>query len=333
MNDGASGDTDAAAATVPVLLLKTKSVPADAYEEYFTDATNGNFAPSFIPVLEHRFTDGSLTWLQRVASNGGFAGRNTLLESSTSDSPPSQYGGLIFTSQRAVELFSECVKSLNINEIDQLLPPTLPLYVVGPATARGLRALHLKCPLLGEETGNGEALAAFMLDHYNSQSPDHITSADGNKLPLLFLVGEQRRDIIPKTLQSADLPASRQIPVTEVTVYETGEMQSFAGDFTRALGTSTSSLAARRRWIVVFSPTGCRAMLRGLGWLDDSTGRYDASRALVHSKGCAVATIGPTTRDFLLREFGFEPHVCADKPSPEGVGAGIQAWEERQRTS
>lgn len=314
---------------VPILLLKTKSTPADAYEEHFNNPTNGNFRPQFVPVLEHRFKADSLEWLQRVTSNGGFAGRTAEGNEDGSAQPSTdQFGGLIFTSQRAVELFSLCVKSLDASDVDKLLPPSLPLYVVGPATARGLRALNLKCPLLGEETGNGEALAAFMLDHYNGLPADQISSIQSQKRPLLFLVGEQRRDIIPKTLQSPDLPASRQIPVTETTVYETGEMQSFAADFVKAIETSDAgSNSIPRRWIVVFSPTGCGAMLRGLGWLDSITGRYDASLASKTSQSCRVATIGPTTRDYLMREFGFEPHVCAEKPSPEGIGAGILAYD------
>jgi len=53
--------------------------------------------------------------------------------------------------------------------------------------------------------------------------------------PLLFLVGEQRRDIIPKTLTSPSLPPDRLIQVDELVVYETGVMESFPTDLDRAI--------------------------------------------------------------------------------------------------
>ena len=111
-------------------------------------------------------------------------------------------------------------------------------------------------------------------------------------------------------------------------------------------------------WVVVFSPTGCQEMLRVLGLLntnvntkmkmehdnkndhcatetnltnnDDSSitieqanDRNRKKRRRKRKSRTFIATIGPTTRDFLVREFGFEPDVCAERPSPEGVGEGI----------
>jgi len=96
-------------------------------------------------------------------------------------------------------------------------------------------------------------------------------------------------------------------------VYETGEMGSFEGDFRTAVESCGDVF-----WVVVFSPSGCEAMLRVLGL---SSAGGDRRRVF-------VATIGPTTRDYLRREFGFEPHVCAEKPSPEGVGEGIRRFME-----
>jgi uroporphyrinogen-III synthase len=80
----------------------------------------------------------------------------------------------------------------------------------------------------------------------------------------------------------------------------------------------------RLHWLVIFTPTGFEAMLQSLVLLDPETGKFRKA-----SKGPNrpfIATIGPTTRDFLKREFDFEPDVCAEKPSPEGVGAGITAF-------
>ena len=62
-----------------------------------------------------------------------------------------------------------------------------------------------------------------------------------------------------------------------------------------------------------------------LGRLDSETGKVNAVEQPV-SRSTYVATIGPTTRDFLRNCFGYEPDVCAEKPSPEGVEMGIRAF-------
>jgi uroporphyrinogen-III synthase len=191
----------------------------------------------------------------------------------------------------------------------------VPVYSVGPATTRALRAIPKEPPLniFGEQTGNGEALSHFMLEHYRQWYRDRP------KLPpLLFLVGEQRRDIIPKTLTDETLSPDRRIPVRELVVYGSGVMESFAQDFKAILAEiETKKLG----WVVVFSPAGCDQMLDALNLLD-SSGR---ARALPDDevRRLSVATIGPTTRDFLKDRFGFTADVCALKPSPEGVWSGI----------
>ena len=153
-----------------------------------------------------------------------------------------------------------------------------------------------------------------MLDHYGEWYKDMEV-----KPRLLFLVGEQRRDIIPKTLMDPALPCDRRIQVDELVVYGTGVMQSFEQDFIKRLEeTENKSM----RLLVVFSPTGCEAMLRALGMLDQETGKVKTAEK--RDGKTYIATIGPTTRDFLHSKFGFEPDVCAEKPSPEGVEAGIE---------
>jgi uroporphyrinogen-III synthase len=298
---------------VPILLLKTKSTPSDTYEELFTTWDNHRCAPFFVPVLEHRFKRDALDHVRRHVTSHGFAPH------AKQGSPT--YGALVFTSQRAVEAFThivEEVRSDGAHAVDDLLPATLPLYVVGPATARGLRALNLPCPILGEHTGNGEALAAYMLEHYGNTYPGT------SKPPILFLVGDKRRDIIPKTMQAAGLGEDRRCKIDELVIYETGEMQSFKDNFS-TLWRRNSDAGHDRQWIVVFSPTGCQAMLESLGFLDPATGRARPGR---DRTDILIATIGPTTRDYLLDEFGFSPDVCAEKPSPEGIAEGIQTFEQ-----
>lgn len=95
----------------PILLLKTKSSPHDGYEDYFS--TNG-YTPSFIPVLEHRFHTENLASVRELFASGAF---NTDTTTTTPDNGSKEasvckkkYGGMIFTSQRAVEAFAEMIE-------------------------------------------------------------------------------------------------------------------------------------------------------------------------------------------------------------------------------
>ncbi|KAG0647117.1 Uroporphyrinogen-III synthase [Hyphodiscus hymeniophilus] len=293
---------------IPVLLLKTKSTPNDGYEEQFSAVKEGHFfEPDFVPVLEHRFLDEGLSTVKRL-----------LQSKQISCDSGATYGGLIFTSQRAVEAFAKLVEE---GRCDEKWPhlQDIPIYTVGPATSRALRSIPQSPPLniFGTETGNGEALAHYMLNHYKGW----YQACERNP-PILFLVGEQRRDIIPKTLMDPGLSYERRIQVDELVIYGTGVMESFEQDFTNSVR-ETQNRAAR--WVVVFSPTGCEAMLRALGVLDSVTGT--ASRTHLDANGKTyIATIGPTTRDYLRNKFGFEADVCAARPSPEGLEDGITTF-------
>jgi len=90
----------------PIFLLKTKSSPHDGYEEYFS--ASGRYDPIFIPVLEHRFRDANLRTVRDLFVSGA-VGR--------------EYGGLIFTSQRAVEGFARVIRE----EVGSMFPYFLPL--------------------------------------------------------------------------------------------------------------------------------------------------------------------------------------------------------------
>lgn len=90
------------------------------------------------------------------------------------------------------------------------------------------------------------------------------------------------------------------------------------------------------RAVVVFSPQGSDVMLRGIGYLDgNGRATEKARRRWWQDEGGAnvnaqvrwiVVTIGPTTRDHLRDTFGVEPDVCAEKPSPEGLRRGVEAF-------
>lgn len=83
----------------PILLLKTKSTPSDAYDEYFTK----NYNPLFIPVLSHQFHAQNLAHICDLFNAGALK----------HDNPERNYGGLIFTSQRAVEGFARMVEDVD----------------------------------------------------------------------------------------------------------------------------------------------------------------------------------------------------------------------------
>lgn len=295
----------AADSRIPIILLKTISKPTDRYEEVLKEAEGGRYNPIFIPVLDHGLIDQALNEIEELVTSGAFFSRL----------PARKYGGIIFTSQRAVEAFARVVKKLR-PKIDQYLNNQTVLYVVGPATQRALKAIDMPCPIKGEDTGNGDALAAYILDDYA------VTSSEGTRLPLLFLVGEQRRDIIPRTLQSNSLSPSRRIRVDEITVYKTVENPEFHDLFKAELAKYTEN---QRRWVVVFSPSGCKTMLSVLGMLDGNTGKFIGQR---HSL-TKVATIGPTTRDYLMNEFAFSPDACAEKPTPDALNNSISTSDDR----
>jgi uroporphyrinogen-III synthase len=88
---------------------------------------------------------------------------------------------------------------------------------------------------------------------------------------------------------------------------------------------------------VVFSPSGCEALLKCLGYIDDDKkltekgrnrgdGTKNVPSQAAEGPRYIIATIGPTTRDYLEREFGFKADVCAETPSPEGIGEGVKKY-------
>ncbi|KAL1887640.1 uroporphyrinogen-III synthase [Sporothrix stenoceras] len=322
---------------IPVFLLKTKSSPTDAYEELFAASTTTTpnsddasyFEPSFVPVLEHRFDDEGVAQVKDLLTRHQISNEWPQSDGAAS----SRYGGLIFTSQRAVEAFHKVVSDGDATSQDSRSGTTwphlqdIPVYSVGPATTRALGAVPQQPPLqvFGEHTGNGEDLAYYIREHYAAwKRPQTEAMLSSPTLPtLLFVVGEKRRDIIPKVLMGSDdtnVPA-RRIQVDEIVIYGTGVMPSFPDDFQSALDTTHDRPV---RWVVVFSPTGCDSMLAALDLLDPKTGRARDTASRLRS--VYVATIGPTTCAYLQDTFGFEPDVCANEPSPQGILRGISQF-------
>ncbi|KAK5099486.1 hypothetical protein LTR70_002387 [Exophiala xenobiotica] len=377
-----SSTSSTAAHAIPILLLKTRSQPDDTYEEHFSGPKPAgvdasiihSFSPAFVPVLEHTPNARALSHLGNLLRTGELKRR---------------YGGMIYTSQRAVEAWAEVVHAVENDPTSQrpsqrpqndppdpfadmeLLTP-FPIYVVGPATERALTTLtsqstavphspfnRLNPSIYGAHTGNGANLAAYILRHYEQlQREHHFTYFEAPRLPfipllgmssqnygrkrlekddprlkkkpLLFLVGEVRRDVIPRTLAAAE----DRIEVEEVEVYATRVMSMFQREFEGTCRRLDEKEKDRVRVVVVFSPQGSDIMLRGIGYLDENARPTERARKRWWQDGGAangharwvVVTIGPTTRDYLRDRCGIEPDASAEKPSPEGLRKEIEEF-------
>jgi uroporphyrinogen-III synthase len=330
-----------------ILLLKTPSTPTDAYGPLF--ATRG-FSPLYIPVLSHTFSAAGLDRLRSVLAK---------------PETRSEFGGLIFTSQRAVEGFLDLFghasnapgaaseHGLDKQDLPRLgVPPDWPVYVVGPATYTALTTtpsspLRMSAErVLGKETGNGDVLAEYIVQDYLPRCSSSATDlAKSSVKRLLFLVGEKRRDIIPNRLDKAGIPHE------DLELYATTENAEFPAAIQRelsrllptltlqtedALQIQAKSKERRQIWIVVFSPQGCGAMLQAVQDLEKQQHPEQASDGVTRTeRRVFIATIGPTTAAEVRRlqlEMNPEgeaagPDVVAAKPTPQALLDGILAFE------
>lgn len=95
-----------------ILLLKTKSHPTDPYDVLFRSK---QAVPIFVPVLEHRHVNlDTLSCIISEGRIGGFGAPGT---------QEAEYGGLVITSQRAVEALGAVLKSLK--GVPPITPPLL----------------------------------------------------------------------------------------------------------------------------------------------------------------------------------------------------------------
>lgn len=122
-------------APIPIVLLKTRSTPHDTYDEYFSSLPSSSrkinperqaeitdssappqsglaFCPVFVPVLEHRSNTEQLGRIKQMLLDGSLG---------------STYGGMIFTSQRAVEAFASVLEEMRNQDQGGMVrsPPAL----------------------------------------------------------------------------------------------------------------------------------------------------------------------------------------------------------------
>ena len=185
---------------------------------------------------------------------------------------PEAFGGLICTSPRAVQAMTEAAS-------EAMLPPwrVKRTFAVGPATAEAVAALGLspETPL----AGTAEVLA------------EQIIQAPPAPLPLLFLCGNRRREVLPAMLTAAG------VAWQELQVYQT-HVQT---DVSLPEGPSPA-------WVVSFSPSGVPALQALLSEAPDAR----------------IATIGPTTATAVQKR-GLTVSAVAETPSPKGLVAALQA--------
>uniref|UniRef100_A0A8V0XD56 Uroporphyrinogen-III synthase n=1 Tax=Gallus gallus TaxID=9031 RepID=A0A8V0XD56_CHICK len=155
-----------------VLLLKDPKDKESGPDPYVKELGLYGFEATLIPVLSFEFV--SLEGLFEKLSH------------------PECYGGLVFTSPRALEAIKICLRENSKNEAwSKSLKQqwnAKPTYVVGKATASLVEEIGL-CPQ-GEKSGNAEKLA------------EYICSREGpHSSPLLFPCGALKREVLPTALK------------------------------------------------------------------------------------------------------------------------------------
>ncbi|KAI1236116.1 hypothetical protein IHE44_0001390 [Lamprotornis superbus] len=195
-----------------VLLLKDPKDKDSGPDPYIKELGSYSLEATLIPVLSFEFT--SLDSLFEKLSH------------------PECYGGLVFTSPRALEAIKICLKEKSKKEawsksLKQMwnIKPT---YVVGKATASLVEEIGL-IPQ-GERAGNAEKLAEYICSR---EKP--------NSSALLFPCGALKREVLPTVLRE------KGIALESLTVYQTTQhpdlQESLSSYFSQqfaAIGPSTA---------------------------------------------------------------------------------------------
>ncbi|OXB41199.1 uncharacterized protein HLK63_L14993 [Nakaseomyces glabratus] len=257
-----------------VLLLKNMVDGGnDPYTKKIQEHQDSFEEPIFLPLITHTNVP------QNIISR--FADR--------ADNLQDDYDFLIITSQRSIEC-------LNLPELKHIRNKLIdkPTYTVGPATSNFLSSLGFTDIRGGIHAGNGMKLASIIDNDYPA----------GGKA--LFLVGEIRKDIIPKYLRP------RNFTVDEIIMYKTAELSDSIVWF--------KSYLDKCDWIVVFSPQGMSDILQYMKQYTQGARPFK------------IACIGPTTCEF-LNSNGIEPDLVSPKPDANSLIAAIKEYEVINRLS
>ncbi|NWX42892.1 HEM4 synthase, partial [Steatornis caripensis] len=255
-----------------VLLLKDPKDKDSGPDPYMKALGLYGFEATLIPVLSFEFI--SLESLFEKLSH------------------PECYGGLVFTSPRALEAIKICLEENSKNEAwSKSLKQrwnTKPAYVVGKVTASLVEEIGLMPQ--GEKSGNAEKLAEYI-----------CSREEPNSSALLFPCGALKREVLPTVLRE------KGVPLESLTVYQTTQhtdLQESLSSYFSQQGIPAS--------IVFFSPSGVRFCLQHI--------RNLSGDSVNHIK---FAAIGPTTAE-AMEAAGIPVSCTAESPTPQDLAAGIQ---------
>ncbi|KFZ67068.1 Uroporphyrinogen-III synthase, partial [Podiceps cristatus] len=256
-----------------VLLLKDPKDKDSGPDPYIKELGLYGFEATLIPVLSFEFI--SLESLFEKLSH------------------PESYGGLVFTSPRALEAIKICLKENSKNEAwsKSLIQRwnTKPAYVVGKATASLAEEIGLMPQ--GEKSGNAEKLAEYICSREKPSSS-----------ALLFPCGALKREVLPTVLRE------KGVPLESLTVYQTAQHT----DLQESLSSYFSQQSFVDCSVGYSSPSGVRFCLQHIQKL---SGDF-----INHIK---FAAIGPTTAE-AMEAAGIPVGCTAESPTPLALAAGIQ---------
>lgn len=289
-----------------VLLLRAASQDSpDRYEDAFRSR---GYHPISVPVLETVIV-----------------GREELARRLSSGPEKQSLSGVIITSQRAVEAWSEAAQALIIADNNTPLKPesdwrSVPFYAVGDATSVALRDLSEKIPLYaprdirgGSETGTAERLAGFILKDLPS---------DETSRKLLYLTGDKNRDTLPRILESAG------VALDPLQVYATQGSSMFPHDLSLALECVKEERLSWG-WIVYFAPSVAEFVtpilrnhfiLPAVNSSTDYCAQLSEQQQQHHAK---IAAIGPTTESFLQQTLKLSVAVTARNPKADDLADAV----------
>ncbi|XP_033035375.1 uroporphyrinogen-III synthase isoform X6 [Trachypithecus francoisi] len=285
-------------AIMKVLLLKDAKEDDCGQDPYIRELGLYGLEATLIPVLSFEFL--------------------SLPSFSEKLSHPEDYGGLIFTSPRAVEAAQLCLEKNNKTEVwERSLKEkwnAKSVYVVGNATASLVSKIGLDTE--GETCGNAEKLA------------EYICSRESSALPLLFPCGNLKREILPKALKD------KGIAMESVTVYQTIPHPGIQGNLN-----SYYSQQGVPASITFFSPSGLTYSLKHIQELSGDNIDQIKTQGPHHPKqnclqlellrkdctdaATMFAAIGPTTAHALAAQ-GLPVSCTAESPTPQALATGIR---------
>ncbi|PKI85218.1 uroporphyrinogen-III synthase [Malassezia vespertilionis] len=228
------------------------------------------------------------------------------------------YDGVVLTSQRAVQAWTEAVKhiSMKCKDVPRF---QVPFYTVGPATMKALQDAQIPSLLapegiVGEDAGTGSDLA-----HRIAEGMQKTLPRSGDTYKLLYLVGDKLSSGLQDTLTTLHA----RVELDKMRVYTTTKDDRFAAHC-RVLSKELQHCSGKVHgsapdWLVFFSPSGgdyALPDLRAYGWIP-----APGTPALpTHPK---IGCIGPTTAAWVRERLGMEPDAVAAQPSPAALRDAI----------